>query len=46
MNLIEADIRAKLIDPIFYLRGWTEGLIRRGETNRGIDILEVSCNGY
>jgi len=46
MNLGEADMRAKLIDPIFYLHGWTEDLIRRGETNRGIDILVVSCNGY
>lgn len=35
----EADTRAKLIDPALHRRGWTEDLIRREETDRGIDII-------
>jgi type I restriction enzyme R subunit len=38
--LSESDTRAKLIDPALHMRGWTEDLIRREETNRGIDILD------
>lgn len=37
MNLSEADTRAKLIDPALHRRGWTEDLIRREETDKGID---------
>ena len=40
MHLSEADTRAKLIDPALHKRGWTEDLIRREETNRGIDIID------
>jgi len=40
MNLSEADIKAKLIDPALHQRGWTEDLIRREETERGIDIID------
>ena len=40
MHLSEADIRAKLIDPALHRRGWTEDLIRREETDRGIDIVD------
>ena len=40
MNLTEADTRAKLIDPALHRRGWTEDLIRREETDRGIDIAD------
>lgn len=40
MNLSEADTRAKLIDPALHRRGWTEDLIRREETDRGIDIVD------
>jgi len=39
-KLSESDTRAKLIDPALHMRGWTEGLIRREETNCGIDILD------
>lgn len=39
MPLNEADTRAKLIDPALHHRGWTEDLIRREETDRGIDIV-------
>jgi len=39
MMLSEADTRAKLIDPALHRRGWTEDLIRREETDRGIDIV-------
>ena len=38
--LSEADTRAKLIDPALHHRGWTEDLIRREETDRGIEIME------
>ena len=37
--LSESDTRAKLIDPTLHMRGWTEDLIRREETNCSIDIL-------
>jgi len=37
--LSESDTRAKLIDPALHRRGWTEDLIRREETDCGIDIL-------
>ena len=40
MPLREADTRAKLIDPALHNRGWTEDLIRREETDRGIDVIE------
>ncbi|MEW6215425.1 MAG: type I restriction endonuclease subunit R, partial [Nitrospirota bacterium] len=40
MYLSEADTRAKLIDPALHRCGWTEDLIRREETDRGIDIVE------
>lgn len=40
MHLGEADTRAKLIDPALHRRGWTEDLIRREETERGIDIID------
>lgn len=40
MSLTEADTRAKLIDPALHERGWTEDLIRREETDRGIDVVE------
>lgn len=37
--LTEADTRAKLIDPALHKKGWTEDLIHREETERGIDII-------
>lgn len=40
MSLSEADTRAKLIDPALHRRGWTEGLVRREETERGIDVID------
>lgn len=40
MVLTEEDTRAKLIDPALHQRGWTEDLIRREETERGIDIID------
>jgi len=40
MSLSEADTRAKFIDPALHRRGWTEDLIRREETDCGIDIIE------
>lgn len=40
MSLSEADTRAKLIDPVLHRRSWTEDLIRREETERGIDIID------
>ncbi len=40
MSLNEADTRAKLIDPVLHRRGWTEDLIRREETARGIEIID------
>ncbi len=40
MLLSEADTRAKLIDPVLHSRGWTEDLIRREETDQGIDIVD------
>jgi type I restriction enzyme R subunit len=40
MSLSEADTKAKLIDPALHQRGWTEDLIRREETDCGIDIIE------
>jgi len=39
MSLSEADARAKLIDPALHRSGWTEDLIRREETDYGIDII-------
>lgn len=38
--LTESDTRAKLIDPTLHRCGWTEDLIRREETDRGIDIID------
>ncbi len=40
MTLTEADTKAKLIDPALHHRGWTEDLIRREETECGIDIID------
>ena len=40
MHLSEADTKAKLIDPALHQRGWTEDLIRREETECGIDIID------
>jgi len=40
MSLSEADTRAKLIDPALHRRGWTEDLVRREETERGIDVID------
>jgi len=40
MSLNEADTRAKLIDPALHRCGWTEDLIRREETARGIEIID------
>jgi len=40
MALSEADTKAKLIDPALHNRGWTEDLIRREETDRGIEIID------
>ncbi len=40
MALSEADTRAKLIDPLPHRRGWTEDLIKREETERGIDVVD------
>lgn len=40
MTLGESDTRAKLIDPALHSCGWTEDLIRREETDRGIDVVE------
>jgi type I restriction enzyme R subunit len=40
MRLSEADTKAKLIDPVLHEKGWTEDLIRREETERGIDIID------
>ena len=40
MRLSEADTKAKLIDPVLHQRGWTEDLICREETERGIDIID------
>ena len=40
MGYSEADTRAKLIDPALHKRDWTEDLIRREETERGIEIVD------
>ncbi len=40
MFLSELDTRAKLIDPALHRCGWTEDLIRREETEKGIDIID------
>ncbi|HLG29376.1 MAG TPA: DEAD/DEAH box helicase family protein [Candidatus Brocadiales bacterium] len=40
MTLSEADTKAKLIDPVLHQCGLTEDLIRREETERGIDIID------
>jgi len=40
MPLSEADTKAKLIDPELHRCGWTEDLIRREETEKGIDIID------
>ena len=40
MPLSEADTKAKFIDPALHGRGWTEDLIRREETERGIDVID------
>lgn len=39
MALNEADTRAKLIDPVLHQKGWTEDLISREETEKGIVII-------
>lgn len=38
--LTESDTRAKLIDPALHKKGWREDLIRREETECGIDIID------
>jgi type I restriction enzyme R subunit len=38
--LSESDTRAKLIDPVLHVRGWTEDLIRREETAGAIEIVD------
>jgi len=40
MSLTEVDTRAKLIDLALHRSGWTEDLIRREETECGVDIIE------
>jgi type I restriction enzyme R subunit len=40
MSFGESDTRAKLIDPALHACGWTEDLIRREKTDRGIDVIE------
>lgn len=40
MSISEADTKAKLIDPALHRHGWTEDLIRREESDRGIDIVD------
>jgi type I restriction enzyme R subunit len=40
LSLSEADTRAKFIDPALHQRGWTEDLIRREETDRGVHIVD------
>jgi type I restriction enzyme R subunit len=40
MHLSEADTKAKFIDPALHKSGWTEDLIRREETECGIDIID------
>lgn len=39
MFLNEAETRAKLIDPVLHQKGWTEDLISREETEKGIVII-------
>jgi len=39
MPLIEADTRAKLVDPAIHKHGWTEDLIRREETAGTMEII-------
>jgi type I restriction enzyme R subunit len=40
LPLSEADTKAKFIDPALHGRGWTEDLILREETERGIDVID------
>ncbi len=40
-RLSESDTRAKLIDPALHMRGWTEDLIRREETDWGLEALKI-----
>jgi type I restriction enzyme R subunit len=40
LPLSEADTKAKFIDPALHGRGWIEDLIRREETDRGIDVID------
>jgi len=40
MRLSEADTKAKFIDPVLHRKGWTEDLIRREETDKGVEIIE------
>lgn len=40
-RLSESDTRAKLIDPALHMRGWTEDLIRREETDCGLEALKI-----
>jgi type I restriction enzyme R subunit len=40
LSLGESDTRANLLDPALHACGWTEDLIRREETDRGIDVIE------
>jgi type I restriction enzyme R subunit len=40
VGLNEAETRTKLIDPALHVRGWTEELIRREETDGTIEIVD------
>jgi type I restriction enzyme R subunit len=40
MGLSQADTRAILFDRSLHARGWTENLIRRGETASAIEVIE------
>ncbi|MBC8525606.1 MAG: hypothetical protein H8D22_01865 [Candidatus Cloacimonetes bacterium] len=40
MPLSKSDTRAKLIDPALHRCGWTEDLIRREETEKGIYVVD------
>lgn len=39
MPLSEADTHAKLVNPVIYMRGWTEEHIKREETTGAVEII-------
>lgn len=45
MPLNESDTRAKLIDPAIHRQGWTEDLIRRGETAGAVEVADGDYSG-